>query len=1612
MHQTSGVPTKQNRGHDVVDTLIANKKKCLKRLVDKVAEHPSAPKPKLFEAFLSAYFTPFPAELLNERDEDSLFAMALNHWQSFLQHRSGTPTIRVYVPRADRDGWETTHLVVQVVVDDRPFLVDSLSTALNERSLTVHLAAYPGFDVTRDKDSGEIKQLGKGDERVIALHFEVDRRSGRDAIDELREDLMQIFDSVRLASTDWQAMRGRMHEVRNELESLDAEDPEVIAFLDWLEGDHFTFLGYREYKLARKNKEDQLIAVEGSDLGTAKLADKHSVSETFAMLPKELRAQFRDKTPLIITKSHVKSRVHRAVHMDYIGIKSFDKQGNVAGEHRFLGLFTASFYHLAPAEVPLVRTKIEGVMERTAVPRDSHDGKALLNIMQTYPRDELLQIDVADLHANAVKILGLRQRQRSCIFIRREPFGRFVSCLVYIPRDRFSTEVRRRIQDTLMKRFDGVSSDLRVSLSESVFAQVYLMIHTPKGQAADYDLAELEAEITELTRSWPDEFENALIDHFGEEKGSGYAELYAHAFPAGYRELFEPRAAAWDVESVEAVRSSGTLQLSLYHFLEDPEGTLRFKLYAPGGPVMLSDVLPVLENMGVRVAGETPFAIRPSDGSCVQMHDFSLKHAEGDSLNSDQVREAFQDAFAHIWRGDAENDGFNRLVLRAGLNWRQVAMLRAYARYLRQTKMPFSQNYMEDTLAANPDIARQIVRLFEARFDPKQHAASTSLVESISQDIQTALDQVASLDADRILRGLTTLVQTTLRTNYFQAGQGDGATKSYISFKLDPALIPDLPDPRPAFEIWVYSPRVEGVHLRGGKVARGGLRWSDRMEDFRTEILGLAKAQMVKNSIIVPVGAKGGFICKQLPTDAQERRTEVENCYKTFIRGLLDLSDNLANGDVVPPKQVVRYDEDDPYLVVAADKGTATFSDTANAVAAEYGFWLGDAFASGGSVGYDHKAMGITAKGAWEAVKRHFREMGVDTQNDDFTVSGVGDMSGDVFGNGMLLSEHIRLIAAFDHRDIFIDPDPDAASSYAERKRLFELPRSSWQDYDKSLISKGGGIYPRSAKSIKLSKAAQKALGLEQESLTPNELMRAILKAPVDLFWNGGIGTYVRATSETDLDVGDRSNDAVRITAPELGSKVVGEGGNLGLTQLARIEFARHGGRINTDAIDNAGGVNCSDHEVNIKILLDRIVQEGDMTGKQRDKLLREMTDTVGELVIKDNYWQTSALSFMERRAPELLDEHRQFIETMAAEGHLNPAIEFLPDEKGFEKRKTAGEGLTRPELAVVLAYARMHIYDALLESDAPEDPFLEHELMRYFPKVLRQPYRDAMLQHRLKREIIATFVTTRIVNRLGATLMFRMAQEHGYSIADITRAYLAVWEIFSLRELWLEAAELDNKVDAETQLSMVSEAVHLAHRATLWLLRNRPTPLPIEETAREFGPCGEALISNLEGTLTDIQIERIQDRMQPLLDAKVPEHLARRIAQINALYATFDVHSVSVNTGLDEQRVASIFFGLDEALDLHWLRQVSHNLPSQDRWEERARSAMADDLYNIHHDLTLAVAQEDGDRKLESWTERREGAINRYHQMIAKLREAEDKMNGARLAVMLRALRELVPGG
>ena len=1587
--------------------------------------------------FLRRYYASVAADDVLRPTRRHLIGAALSLWKFGERRRPGEIALRVCNPALASEGWQSPHTVVEIVHDDMPFLVSSVTGALNREGLTLHLVAHPVIPVVRDREgrrTGVALGAAGGAPNALTesyMHVELDQRTGEAEIEALRARLSEVLTDVRRAVEGWRPMTGRLRAVISELETHPPDLPadrrrEGLEFLRWLE-DHFTFLGYREYDLVEEGGETFLRLDPASGLGVLSEVGEASLERSRRPLFPAAAANARRREPLFITKTYDVSNVHRAVHMDYIGVRRFGPGGEVVGERRFIGLFTAAVYDDSIGRIPLLREKVARVTARAGFDPTGHNARSLGHVFESLPRDELFQVTDEELHELALGVMRLQERQRLALFVRQDPFERFVSCLVYVPREGFNTRVRRRMEEILSDAFAGPVRAFDVRIGDSPLARVHFVLRTRPGAVPAYDPQEIEARLAEAARSWGDRLREELIEAHGEGEGLELFERYETGSAAAYREHFEPRVAVDDIKRMEELAATGELQMRLYRPAGVPPERVNFKVYS-SELRLLSDVLPMLENMGLEVISEVPYEVRAKDrGASYWLLDFELITADRRPVDLEATYERFQDAFARVWNGEVENDGFNRLVLAAGLTWREAVVLRAYARYLRQTGIAFSQTYLEETLARNPEPARLLYELFAARFDPEARAEAPARIAALQARVRAGLAAVRSLDEDRILRRYLNLIHCTLRTNYFQRGEQrdeDGAPKPYLAFKLDSRHVDKLPDPRPAYEVWIYSPRVEAVHLRGGKVARGGIRWSDRPEDFRTEVLGLMKAQMVKNAVIVPVGAKGGFIVKRPPAGRAERQAEGVACYRTMMRALLDLTDNLVAGEVVPPPRVVRHDDDDPYLVVAADKGTATFSDLANGVAAEYGFWLGDAFASGGSAGYDHKAMGITARGAWESVKRHFRELGRDVQSEPFTAVGVGDMSGDVFGNGMLISPHTLLVGAFNHLHVFIDPDPDPAKSLAERRRLFDR-RGGWNDYDPAALSSGGAVYERTAKEVELAPEARRRLGLETATVTPDELIRALLTAPVDLLWLGGIGTFVKASEESHADVGDRFNDEVRVDAEALRCLVAGEGANLGFTQRARIEYALGGGRINTDAIDNSAGVDTSDHEVNIKVALARAIDRGALDAGERNRLLAAMTDEVAELVLRDNYLQTQAISVAESQGAGALDKQGRMMRELERAGRLDRRLEKLPDDEELAERQAAERGLTRPEIAVLLAHGKLWLYDQLLASALPDDPERRDDLLLYFPEPLRERFGEDLEQHRLRREIIATHVTNSMVNRVGPTFASRLGAETGATPAQIARAYTIARDAFDLRRVWAEIETLDNRIDAELQIHLIREVGRLVERATRWFLRHEAAGMGTTARVEEFRPGARAVWRALGRVLPDAERQALAERLAGYRDRGVPEDLARWVAGVDLLAAVPDIVAIARDCAFTVEDVAKVYYALGARFALDWLREWALALAGDgDPWQAAAAAALVRDLFTQQGAMALRVLRPaavaagpggDGgpagaEAAGEAWLARNRGAVERIERLLDELRAAPE-VDLARLTVASHQLRQLAEG-
>jgi len=1588
-------------------------------------------------------------------------AMVARQIEFLRQRKRKSLLIRVFNPEKGTDGWDCQHTIVEMVNDDMPFLVDTASMVLQELNLGVRLIVHPILNVKRDTN-GKFESFHpkatKQTEKESFIHIHLEKLTDPTVLTSVESQLKSRMAKVRTSVADWQPMQENLELAIAEFGKNAPDLPKVVQaecveFLKWVKDDHFMFIGARMYDIVQDGEADSLKVVEGTGLGLLREHGKATLSRPLVNMSS--KSHFSRRVPLIITKTMMRSPMHRSGYMDYIGVLRFDADGKVIGEYRFIGLFTSMAYLQRVADTPLVSMKIKTVLENSGLKENRHAWKSLLHILETLPRDEVFQASSAELLAIATGVLDLQERQTVRLFIRRERFGRFFSCLVYIPRDHWNTENREKIQRILKRALKGETLDYAVQLSDSALARLQVIVRPKSGTELQPDVSALENKIVNALRSWKEGLTNILVQKHGEETGLKLARKFGSAFPGAYTEDVAPRVAAFDVEKIALLKDENDLQLSLYLPRSRQAGIIRFKVFKPNKPIPLSNVLPMLEDLGLHIVSERPYELKFDEGPSIWIQDFDMVYGHGAELDIEAVRESFQQAFENTWRGITVSDGFNGLILACQLDWRQIKGIRAYCKYLLQAGITYSQSYMEETLAKHPLMARLLVELFDAMFNPvrdsesdyRKDQASKGLrrtlyglstmqdcddkillelmdsvvaarkkaretqVATIKSVFKLALTRVSSLDEDLILFSFYEVIKGTLRTNFYQRSD-DGELLEYMSFKLDSSKMPHIPKPLPYREIWVFSADVEGIHLRGGTVARGGLRWSDRKEDFRTEVLGLMKAQNVKNTIIVPVGAKGGFVAKHLPENGSrdEIMAEVVKCYKIFINGLLDLTDNLDQEKVVPPAGLIRHDGDDPYLVVAADKGTATFSDTANAIALERGFWLGDAFASGGSVGYDHKAIAITARGAWEGVKRHFRELGKDIQKEPFSVVGIGDMSGDVFGNGMLLSTQIQLKAAFNHLHIFLDPDPDIKTSFKERKRLFKLPRSGWDDYKTELISKGGGVFSRFEKSIPVSNQVRTWLGIEDKQLAPNDLIRALLKAESDLLWNGGIGTYVKSSGESNAEVGDAQNNWLRVNGNELRCKVVGEGGNLGLTQFGRIEYARSGGRINTDFIDNSAGVDCSDHEVNIKILLNQVMRAGELGSEDRNQLLADMTDEVSQLVLRNNYLQSQTISMMEVLTGARLGAKQHLISVLENEGILDRDLEQLPHDEELTRRRGSGQGLCRPELSVLLSYSKIMSYRQLLESDVPEDPWLSQELLRYFPVPLQEKYAAFMDGHRLKREIIATQVTNSLVNRMGASFALRMHEDTGASASEVARAFTIAREIFRARDFWRRIESLDNKVESHLQVTATLAMWNLLRQATRWVLHQAGGKLDIKASIERLAPGLGILEKKIRLSLNASEQEKVQQLAEPLLAGGVPKALADRTASLHLLYPALDVVETAARRDTDVLRVATVFFGLGEKLSLKWLRENVAKLPVDGQWHAHARGNLRDELYSQHRRLADRVLEAfpDSNNPVDSWIEINAAGVGQITDMMNDMQDLP-LLDYATASVAVRSLNQLL---
>jgi glutamate dehydrogenase len=1572
-----------------------------------------------FLEFLKEYYRNFPIDDISNVSNENLFGVALSHWRLAQKKDENTTNLNIFNPTVETSGWYSSNTVIQMVIDDLPFLVDSIKMELSRLGCSLHLVAnFAGLKVYRD-NKGNIKSIdNKLGSKEAFLVFFVSHLSEEEEIAEVKAGIESVIQDVKVCVNDWQDMKDSMQESINEIDSLgvgfDKDDvEETKKFLEWLL-EYFTFMGARSYDSKGIGSKKGLYLVKDSGLGVLRDDSGSKVTRLYSELPPDTRKIALSKQILMISKTNTQSTIHRNAYTDVIGIKRFNKLGRVIGEKRFIGLFTSDAYDSDPSKIPILRKKVKDVISLSGFEHNLHANKRLLHILKNLPRDELLQIGTSDLCAMALGILEIQDKKKIKMFVRRDIFNRFVSCLVYIPRDNFNTELRLQIQDILLTQFDGLEVVATPSFSESHLARVHFIIRIDSSNVQNYDYEAIESLVVKVARSWKDELHECLIEKYGDQTGVKYYNLFARSFSAGYKDHYSPHAAASDINYINKLSPENDIEISVYRPSNFSNSFLAIKLFQINSPIPLSEAVHILENMNLKVISEKSFTIRSSNQNNICVSDFEMKYTGKHEVNIESLGIEFQKSFRSIWHGEAENDRFNSLIIDAKLSCFHIIMLRAYARYLRQIGFNFSEKYIQETFTDNTEVTKKLVELFECRFNPEIYESNPNAYKVVYDELLDSLETIESIDDDRIVRKYLEVILATDRTNYYQ--DLDGKEKLYLSLKLAPHRITNMPLPKPKHETFVYSPRFEGLHLRFDSVARGGIRWSDRQEDFRTEVLGLMKAQQVKNSVIVPSGAKGVFVPKCLDTNMTRDEIQAEgvSCYKNFISGLLDLTDNFFGGNEVSPKNTVCHDEKDLYLVVAADKGTATFSDTANELAAEYGFWLGDAFASGGSVGYDHKKMGITAKGAWESVKRHFLEADINI-NEPFTVLGIGDMGGDVFGNGMLLSKNIKLLAAFNHKHIFIDPDPNPSKSFNERKRLFEMPVSQWSDYNKKLISKGGGVFTRSSKYITISNEMTNVFGIDADRLSPDELIHELLKIDVDLLWNGGIGTYVKSVSETNIDVGDRSNDSLRINGCELKAKVVGEGGNLGITQLGRIEYELSGGRINTDFIDNSAGVNCSDHEVNIKILLNHMVDSGDMTIKSRNALLEEMTNDVSELVLYDSFKQNIALSMAVHLLSKHIDLYERFMIVHSKSGKINLELEFLPQPSDLVKRKTTGKSLTRPELSVLFSYSKIILREQILKSDFMQDEFILKFMEKAFPSKITSKYKDKIYDHYLSKEITATMLCNQFILEMGITFVQQLQDELGSDVYAIVKSYVVARTILDIDNIIKEVDAYYDKIPAYDYLDILSVIRMIIRRITRWILRNKKN-LSITELIDRYASDAEKIMIKIPEIIDGSEKKDFNKVLRKMLSLGMNSSLATKIATYQVASPILNIEEAAKESDMDCLVFAAIYFKLSNKLGINWLRNCINDYNVKSRWDVLARVSAQSDLDRYQRAITNSIinvsienniSSSDTEKMINYWFQTNKIQIDRWMSNLAEIHSVAD-LDFAIISVIIKELFNL----
>ncbi len=1598
-------------------------------------------------------------QLFTHMSMDEIESHELNYWvetisemiQSMSVRRLKNPIIEVNQSTVDESVSQ-----ILLVNDNIPFLVDSATMACAEFGLTVKLISHPIIEIQgEDNQRVLIEKSSKNESEAKSLIFiEVKRIEHAKDVKALQAYLDGVFSQIRQAVNDWQPMLQAMAEAKELIGSLDNDKvrTEQQAFVDWLVEDNFTFLGYRKYQ----RKENQLLAVKKSGLGL--LSSQLDADSNDASQLSVDSYQIKKQSDLVvITKVNVISKIHRKGNLDYIGLLETDDKGKVIAEHRFIGLFTSVATNTNALKIPYINSKIKILIKQFGFDANSHSGKMLMHIINTMPRDEVLQSNTEELFHAVYQSLVIQEKITTQVTARRDKFNRFCSFMVYVPRDLFNTNTRHKIQSLLAASVGGVEVEFAVAIDDSHYARLYVVIRDIN-QFNDSILTQIKADVIDVVTTWEDKLAKALTERLGQDESLRLTDKFRGSFPVAYTEDVSPWVASFDVENADKVQNSQDIEMSLYEPRIKRQGDFRFKVFRFHNTIPLSEVLPDLENLGLHVVSERPYELKISNGQSIWVQDFDLNLASGKGLELELVKTRFHEAFGQVVAGELESDPLNKLVILGGLTWRQINLLRGVVKYLLQTGLPYSKDYIEKAMIQHPHISRWLVELFTIRFSPKldhvepkevrayldkfnekfsiqcnhlnveltqyqqdcvdkyirsRKFARDTMADKVVKVITALLDTVKSQDEDRIIRHVVDTINAMLRTNFYQTDTA-GQFKPAISMKINSSELPFLPKPVPFREIFVYSPRVEAIHLRMGKVARGGLRWSDRYEDFRTEVLGLMKAQNVKNAIIVPVGSKGGFVVKNLPTGSRDEvMEEVISCYKIFIGSMLDITDNIKGKRIIAPKNVVRHDEDDPYLVVAADKGTATFSDIANGISEERGFWLGDAFASGGSAGYDHKGMGITAKGAWESVKRHFRELGVDCQAEDFSVVGIGDMMGDVFGNGMLLSKHICLKAAFNHMHIFLDPNPDAASSWQERDRLFKLDRSNWEDYDQSLISKGGGVFSRSDKAIPISAEVKAWLKIKDDELAPQELINKLLLSEIDLIWNGGIGTYVKSSEESHSEAGDSANNSLRVDGKQLKCKVFGEGGNLGMTQKGRIEFSNNGGKVNTDFIDNSAGVDCSDHEVNIKILLKAMMEDGLFDMKSRNKLLASMTDEVGDLVLRNNYMQTQTLSFMSYLSSNRVGAKAHLIRSLESKGLLDRDIEFLPNDAELERRRKNKEGLSRPELCVLLSYSKLDLYDQIIESKVLDDPWLNRLMVNYFPQKLQKVDDKYLNNHRLKREIIGTLLTSQIIDRMGATFVMRMQEDTGADVGAICQAFYIVSELFKLNDIWHGIEAQDGEIYYEKQIEAFVAIWKFVRQTIRWVLNNLGHNLDIAKHVNELSKGVSQFRKDFAKYISDPDRVAMNRVINALVKQGFAEKLAHDIAALPYLSAAMDVVRVANEQDVSVKNAADMYFPLGKLLNLIWLQDMIEKLKVSNQWHVHARGGLRDDLSEYHAQLTSSLLKrygkkQDSEKTLVQWNQEFGQKVKNVKDMMSSIK-VEKQIDYPTIMVAINTLSHLV---